>query len=602
MSNAGSLTRRGALRRRRWSAPDDQLPRVSRFGSSSAGGNSDSSSSSQSRPRRARLPIGAVRPEVYVPTGYVSRFHEDTGSIEPDSPNSMVLTPVELRRMPTSPAPSYHSLDLVTTVAVRGPVVHARDLSPTSTGSLPEYDQVERGPPTDHPGYYNFIIPGMELQPEETVWIGLEPSNWVSAPFVTDPNMPPCPGLQDGSCPIHEAHNAGNVFFEMRAPSAALMETLARHRVDHVFEGSCPPPPIWEALLRRVVGGETEASEDLLYRYRWWHCPQYRNRVIARRQPRIDISQSEVWRRRHQRQLLRGIGAVVDQASPLPITHSQGGDLLTAQVQEVGDDIDLEDNGGVQVPSISEADGDDVASLADGEVMEIGHDNGDELVERAFSDTDSIPLQFSDLFEGHSEPNAEMEANDATRSTDLLVPEIGPEASYYYQYGFVPPSQFPMVIAPLDLPAHPPCLSPLCPLHFPHAQGPFWDSGPIDLPTSLIPGPMARLREERVLAAYLDALCELGIGELFSTETRPPMFIWAAVERIVNGGPAPSDIDLVGRFRFFHCLGNRPIVGPEEEIEDHEEDEEEPSTPTSASTVVKEEETGDDDDRAQYWD
>jgi len=84
------------------------------------------------------------------------------------------------------------------------------------------------------------------------------------------------------------------------------------------------------------------------------------------------------------------------------------------------------------------------------------------------------------------------------------------------------------------------------------------------------------------------------------------MFILAVVERIVGGSPRPNDLQILERFRFFHCRACRPIVMADEEIEDHEEDEEEPphpsTTQTSGESGLEVEDVMDSDDWAQYFD
>ena len=251
MSNPNFLTRRGAIRhRRRWSAPDDMLQR-STSQSRPVGDDSDALPTSRTRHGRRRIPIGVAPPEAYSRLGYeyISRFPEETGMNGSDSPHSRQPTPAEFLSVqapavPNSPAPSYHSLGYV---AVRRPVIHVRSHSLTSSvgslGSLPEYDNIGEGPPT-HPGYSNYIIPGMEMSTDGDFWTGLEPSYWVGAPFVTNPDMPLCPGFVDGSCPISEPHHSGQYFLECRAPSTLLMDILARHQVDRLLEGSLPPVSI----------------------------------------------------------------------------------------------------------------------------------------------------------------------------------------------------------------------------------------------------------------------------------------------------------------------------------------------------------------------
>jgi len=612
MSSSGSLTRCGAIRRRRWSASDGDLPHVSITSANSAGGSSGSSSVTQSRPHLSRSSVTAVRVDVAISAGYVSHFPEDTDIIEPGSPHSMLRTPFEFLPGPTSPipgspVPSYHSMVLYNAEAAHNSVVPVGGLSrasTTSVSSLPDYDKIEQGPPTGYLGYSNFIIPGTEMQAdEEEIWVGLEPSYWDTAPFVTDPAMPRCPGLADGSCPIHEAHNSGNYFWEQRTPSALLVVILAQHNVAHIFEGSCPPEAVWAALLSRLTGSENEASEDLLFGFRWWHCFDYRARVIARRQPRVDIRQSSIYVRRINRQSLqqgvRNTGEgdteedvlMADQIRALEIsTIQEDGDAQQDDVYDLWDAYFDRD----EEPSTTGVEGSGDHQTA--------YDSGDERMDSTFSDFDSVSVQYSDLV-NDSSPRNEDEYVD---STYFFLPNNLPRESYYHRYGFTLPSEDPMIVPPASLPPYPPCLSSLCPIRFPHIQGPFWDSGPISIPMSLIPGPMSHLRAAPNLAAYLDTLSEQGLGDIFGSETSPPMFILAAVERIVDGNPQLGDLRTVEWFRYFHCRACRPIVMPDEETMVHEENvEEPPSPPSSQGSEVSDLEvdnTMDSDDWAQYFD
>lgn len=120
---------------------------------------------------------------------------------------------------------------------------------------------------------------------------------------------------------------------------------------------------------------------------------------------------------------------------------------------------------------------------------------------------------------------------------------------------------------------------------------------------------MAHLRAAPNLAAYLDALAEHGLGDLFGPETKPPMFILAAVERIIDGNPQTYDLRTVERFRYFHCRACRPVVMPDEEIEGHEEDDiEPPLSPSDQSEDGSdfegevEDDVMDSDDWAQFFD
>ncbi len=113
---------------------------------------------------------------------------------------------------------------------------------------------------------------------------------------------------------------------------------------------------------------------------------------------------------------------------------------------------------------------------------------------------------------------------------------------------------------------------------------------------------MAHLRAAPNLAAYLNSLAEHGLGDLFGGGTSPPTFILAAVERIVDSSPRSNDLRIVERFRFFHCRACRPIVMPDEEVEDHEELPIPSSTQSSGELDSEAEDMMDSDEWAQYFD
>lgn len=546
MSNPGFLNRRNAVCRRRWSAPDEPLPHAS---SVSYGASNDGSGAVPVEPDLP--PLARVRARAERPRIQVSRLFEQTNADEPGSPHSFLQTPIEylpepIFPIPSSPAPSYRSTVLQTlwplghhSNLVRGPSHTSTD----SRGSLPSYDKIEAGPPTDRHGYYNYIPTGMEIQAEDEDSYDDSDDElyWVPAPFVTDPTMPRCPGLGDGSCPINEPQNSGPCFLEHRAPSALLSDILTEHGVDDLFEGSCPPLHIWEARMDLVSGSENQEGQDLLFWFRWWHCPAYRALVIAHRRPRFDISHSAIHARRLNHRRLQLQAGEADQDTPESY----------------------------RPPPPSPTSPDRNESEAG-----IFQENIPDIVPRVHVD-----------------------------STYFMLSTPPSTAMDYLRYGFALPAQAPRMAPPANLPPYSRCLSVFCPVRYPHAQGPFWDPRrPGSTPSSLIPGPN--------LASHQVALSENGVGDLFGPETSPPFFVLGAVERILKGRPHRGDVEIVERFRFFHCAGSRPIVMDDEEIKNHEEDAddiegeeadlEDCGTPTSSCTSS--EYRMDLHDFAQYFD
>ena len=569
MSDSSSRTGDGSSSHRHSPAPNDQVSESRMYLSSSAGSSSDNLSSSGSLPGTVILPVGTSPTEAHGPIAYVSRFtehtessHSSSGFSRPQTPRQSL--PIADSVMPNSPTPSYRSF-------LTG-----------SGNSLPEYDNVSDGPPADR-GYSNYVIPGMEIHTREENVLGFDPSLWATAPYVTDTTLPLCPGFIDGSCPVHQAHSSGSYFFERRAWGQELRDVLSRHRVDHVFEGSTPPPRIWEALLLRVNGDETEQSEDLLFRFRWWHCPEYRARVNARRNSRLDITRSFVYRRRVNRPV-RELPLLDDHepSSQAGETHARARNYqryIDAQIEDIEwDALNFSD----------EVDDDD---HADNVETPVASPNSPEGINGTVSPIPTVEVYLEHIHE-----------RDGYVTTHLYPPQPPPLNSQYYHYGFAPPPQTVIDVSSASLPPQPPCLSPLCPVSYPHAQGPLWDNEPMTLPDVLVPGPMAHLRDTRRYAAFLDALGEYGLGDLFSPDTRPPRFILAAVDRIMANDQTPNDLRMVERFRYFHCRGMRTIVGPDEEILDHEEDVPSPIGTPTPDSEVGDEDFMDTDDFAQYYD
>lgn len=160
-------------------------------------------------------------------------------------------------------------------------------------------------------------------------------------------------------------------------------------------------------------------------------------------------------------------------------------------------------------------------------------------------------------------------------TTNVFVSTNPPLSEWYLCMGFLPPLEAPLDGHTPDWGTYPPCASALCPVPYPHLQGPMVDLGVLNHPTVLIPGPTAHLVED--LDSY-------GFGDLFPPGSRPPLFVLDAVMQVLEDGPESEALDIVERFRFFHCRGVRPIVGPGEEVDDYEEDVEEAATPLLSSS------------------
>ena len=467
--------------------------------------------------------------------------------------------------VPISPPPGYTELALDTNVTSQpAVVVHIRELSPVSVGSvgsLPDYESVPPGPPTDHVGYYNYVVPGMEVGQANSGTDNL--SFWIPMPFVTNPTLPFCDGMQDGSCPLAVLgpHNSGPYYQYSHAPSAVLLEGLAQRGVEYLFEGSNPPEELWQASFSRALGEETEESEDLLFRFRWYHCPHYRARVIARRQ-RLSFRRSEVWLRRQRRGFLREIGALPDRIDLSPIE-----DIEEAEARYVRE----ADARYTTMQTVQESQAE--ITFGPGFLM---HEGGEES-EHHWSaesnsdgeqDINSSPIDLDDFLHNSAlEISIDADSEGSMQTTELVLP--GATFDYrtaYLRYGFIPPS----VPGPSHWAISPylRCLSPQCPLaHIAHFQGPWLDPGPFGHPMMLGTGPEVELRSQLVLGHCQDRLRDLGIGALFG-ESVPPLEVWCAVTRITEYDPRPGDVELVERFRYYHVLGGRCIVGESEEYED----------------------------------
>ncbi|KAL8830819.1 MAG: hypothetical protein Q9191_001217 [Dirinaria sp. TL-2023a] len=466
--------------------------------------------------------------------------------------------------IPQSPPPTYSQLALDTTIVLRpAVVVHARDLSPVPvSSSLPNYRSVSPGPPTDFMGYYNYVVPGMELGQVQGETGAQSSSNWIPMRFVTNPSPPVCEGMRDGSCPlaIHGLHNSGPYYHQYYAPSLALIAHLDEMGTSYLFEGSNPTPEIWQAWIARTVHGNTAENEDVLFRFRWYHCPLYRARVIARRQV-LDVTSGVVWQRRQRRAFLREIGALPERTDLSPI---QGIEEIEAQYMREAEARYTAIPPAGESPTRVEA--------AQGSAMPVGEEIEEHPSIELDTSRDINPDPLYADFQGFMrnsrlEVSIEADPNSPVQTTVLTLPSANPHYRHaYLRYGLVPPSAGGFYHGTIS--AYPFCRSPDCPLaHIAHRQGPWLDPGPFGHPMMLGTGPEAQLHSQEILEHCQDRLRDLGIGALFG-DSIPPLRVWFAVTRITEYYAKPGDIELVEAFRYYHVLGGRVIV---EEAEEHEE-------------------------------
>lgn len=166
MSDPGPSHRRGAIHRRsRWPAAILSLVRLSR--SSTRGRDSDISASTRRLRRLSRRALSDSQPAVRVPTGHPSTFRDLHGRERPASAISYTPSLIGIQvplRTSNSPALTYHSLGHFGTP--RPSSLGRSSSAPSISDSIPEYEDIERGPPTDHEDYGNFIVPGMEMDPD----------------------------------------------------------------------------------------------------------------------------------------------------------------------------------------------------------------------------------------------------------------------------------------------------------------------------------------------------------------------------------------------------------------------------------------------------
>ena len=483
--------------------------------------------------------------------------------------------------VPDSPPPRYTRLTSNINIVDRPElVIHTRELSPVSVGSLPDYDSVPAGPPTDIVGYHNYVIPGMEVPDANRSDLGNlweYPNFWVSMPYVTDPLLPPCEGMHDGTCPAVRLgpHGSGLYYNRCSAPSALLREALAElGSTEDVFEGGNPPEEIWKCLIWRVLRRETEASEHMLNQFCWYHCPGYRERVIGRRH-RLDVTRSVLYLRRQRTRFWRGIGALPHRTDLSPIEGIEETEANSVREAEAR-------SATLSTEQQNRADsGDSRVSTVPIENEGIEQDPSAELQSNGEADTSSTFVDLDDFFHNSGlEISLEADADSPLQTTEVNMPaNTFDYRSAYLRYGFMPPS----APAPVhgSLPTYPLCTSPHCPLaHIAHRQGPWREPGIFGYPWLTGTGPDAARESELAIDGLRNELRGLGLGALFPDDCVPPPGIWLGVLLVVQGTAAPGDLEYVEAFRYFHCRGTRSIVEDGEEL-GQEEGDGELSPPTS---------------------
>ena len=100
---------------------------------------------------------------------------------------------------------------------------------------------------------------------------------------------PICPiSYVHGACPRHEAESGALFFYAKQYPSPEQSEMLAQKGYSDFFEGGNPPPSIWAAFYRVLIGEKDPVFWHMVYAYRFHHCPSYREGLLQARQDRMD--------------------------------------------------------------------------------------------------------------------------------------------------------------------------------------------------------------------------------------------------------------------------------------------------------------------------
>lgn len=387
----------------------------------------------------------------------------------------------------------------------------------------------------------------MEIDDDEVMRQELH--QFLSAPFVSHPDMPPCTAQ---TCPMRSTpHNQGLYFHYGMRPGPVLRDSLRHYGVNGIWDGENPPNLVWSCLVASLDSLSTTESRAILRNYMRLHCSAegYYTSIIRRR----DALQKAIRRTRriHAQQRQREEEAVTPArpemytGPPEPVSRVNNPVRISRVEEEGSTDTNTRSvRGWAQ----------DVAAAAphtpqapDGSVA--GSERGPTDQRHEGGELDSVI--------------------DDRRTTTLTYWSSIPEThANFLKLGLLPPARHQASSSPSSLPTPTtlPCTSPTCPVRTADAQNLYTYPSHLQVLDSL-----QRAQRERV-ASFLD---NVGLEGIWG-DSYPDPTVFASLVRLVQDAclDLETDVGVVERFRALHVYGNRPVVVEGEEIGGGEGDEE----------------------------
>lgn len=471
---------------------------------------------------------------------------------------------------------------------------------------MPSYRAVSPPPPREL-GYYPYIVEGMELDDEDDETMRGSLHQFLSAPFSSHPDMPPCTAP---ACPMHSTpHNQGLYFHYGMRPGPLLRESLRHYGVNGIWDGGNPPNLVWSCLVASLDGDSTFHTRAILRNYMRLHCSAegYYTPVVRRRDAQQRVIRRDRRRFVQQRRLeaeatsmpvisgeteiYTGPPEPVSRAHS-PVQHSQIGqestDIYMISVQDWSHGVaaaapdtpqptgDLGAGSEQGVTDQRHDGGESRLSPAHGSVDERGPSSGSDNilgtpytrnsttasqgeVDHTLSDSGSFITNF------YGEPGSVI---DDRRTTVLTYWSSIPEThANFLRLGLLPPTRH-QASSPSASPTPTalPCTSPACIIRSPHLQNLYTHP-----PHPSHPQPsdaLQRVQRER-MSSFLDNVGLEGIwGDIYPDPT-----VFASLVRLVQDACLyeEADVEIVERFRHFHVHGNRPVVVDGEETAGEDE-------------------------------
>ena len=154
--------------------------------------------------------------------------------------------------------------------------------------------EADWGVVVDEPGMPSPMIKPLQLSQVSQIKTNHSNKHAMAQANIPFPSKEKAMVLEQGAfrwpaCPVQERHQCpGRYFHADQYPNQQQNAMLAQEGFGNFWEGGNPPPAIWAAFYRVLNGDKEPVWLNLIYAYRFHHCPMRRAELLQAKKSQVN--------------------------------------------------------------------------------------------------------------------------------------------------------------------------------------------------------------------------------------------------------------------------------------------------------------------------